>query len=86
MISPDTIFWRVSCYLSDMKKKILALIFVLATSYVVLIQACSDDIGPTQQCNNCTPDFPWSTDGSENCYESRENCETREGVDCFLCL
>ena len=81
-----TIIWPGSCYNADMKKKIFALCCFLLIVSLPLIQSCSDDIGPTQQCNDCTSDFPWSTDGSDTCYETKDRCESAEGVECFVCL
>ena len=81
-----TIFWSGSCYIPDMKKKIFALTFSVVLFSLPFINACSDDIGPQQQCNNCTTDFPWSTDGSDTCYETKDICENEEGVECFVCI
>lgn len=68
-----------------MKKKLVLLMSAVAVLFT-LLQACSDDIGPVSQCNNCNSDFPWSTDGSDTCYETKAACESAEGVDCFVCL
>ncbi len=59
----------------------LSLVIVVFAGISQLV-SCEE---PLEECL-CTSNHPYSTDGSDTCYETKEICEDNEGVACFVCL
>lgn len=67
-----------------MKRRIKLLIFtgtLIASSFLV---NCGDEdiLG---SCAGCDSSAPWSVFGSDDCYETRQDCEALEKGDCVVC-
>ncbi|MCR9254034.1 MAG: hypothetical protein NXI20_26725 [bacterium] len=59
-----------------------SVVFVLALLGTTQFISCEEAL---EECV-CNTDFPYSTDGSDTCYETKEVCEDTEGVGCFVCI
>ena len=56
----------------------------LAVSCLIIFSHCGDD-DVTGTCAGCPDDAVWSVFGSDDCYETIEECEAGEKGDCVIC-
>jgi len=39
-----------------------------------------------EECEECSGDFQWTTEGLFRCYETQVDCESATGDSCFRCF